>query len=94
MRPEEFIEEARVIESPNELVDLLNELKLAVAAGDLCQITPGDAPLASSVDITTLTDKGPWPDYLELHFRGRDGAHYRLAVETYHGTGGRWERVA
>lgn len=85
-----FPDDAQTIASPRQLTNLLSQLKQAVAAGGLHQIEPRDAPLASPVHITVLGDRGPWPDYLELHFLGRDGTRYRLAVETYHGTGGRW----
>jgi hypothetical protein len=43
-------------------------------------------------DLAELSAEGPWPDYFEYRFRCPCCSQiFRLAVETYHGSGGRWE---
>ena len=44
------------------------------------------------LEFSDLSEKGTWPDYIEYYFRciACDQA-FRLAVETYHGSGGTWE---
>ena len=69
---------------------LLRELSSAVAAGTLEQLRADESPLELA-DLSGIPDDGPWPDYLELHFRDQgSGRRYRLEVETYHGSGGSW----
>ncbi len=84
--------EPRRIDSPGDLADLLEELAKAVEEGRLHQVRPGDAAFATWQDVRKLPRNGPWPDYLELHFReAATGRRYKLSVETYHGAGGKWE---
>ena len=46
----------------------------------------------STDSFDSLSLNGPWPDYIEHHFECNGcGQRFRLAVETYHGTGGTWE---
>lgn len=81
----------RKVETPAELAALIREIKAAISTGSLEQIRPDPSPLATDAAISDLPDKGPWPDYVELRFRvPGTGARYKLAAETYHGTGGTW----
>ena len=82
----------RQIQSASELVDLIRALKKAVLLGVLEQVRSDPSPFATNMDISELAEQGPWPDYLEMRFRVAGGiTHYKLSVETYHGTGGIWE---
>jgi hypothetical protein len=86
--------ESRQIESPDALACLVTIIVDAVESGYLRQFTPPSAPFASEEDVRAMPPHGPWPDYLELYFEEvRTGMRYRLAVETFHGCGGRWERI-
>ncbi|MEZ5988368.1 MAG: hypothetical protein R3F30_04465 [Planctomycetota bacterium] len=94
MKPEENWMTPRQIDSPDDLAEVVRAVAEAVAVGDLRQINANDLPFSTSDDIRRINSTGPWPDYLELHFEEvRTGTRYRLVVETYHGTGGRWERA-
>ena len=84
----------RELDSPGRLANLLEEVKEAVRAGELIQITLPGSPFATKESVQHLLPGGPWPDYLELYFEdSRTGKRYRLVAETYHGRGGRWEDV-
>ncbi len=39
----------------------------------------------------TISEKGPWPDYIEYYFEDTTTKQcFRLVCETYHGFGGKW----
>jgi hypothetical protein len=80
------------ISSASDLVDILRAAKRCIALGVLRQVRPVNAPFASA-DLSSIPDQGPWPDYLEAYFEDRQGALYKLSVETYHGAGGSWTRL-
>ena len=86
----------REIRSPGDLADVIRRVAEAVRAGDLLPFKPAKPPplLGIETDIRKLDAEGPWPDYLELHFKDvRTGQRFRLVAETYHGAGGHWELV-
>jgi hypothetical protein len=84
--------EIRIV-SPSELAGLLRHAKRCVAEGTLRPVAPpADAPFART-DLAGVPDEGPWPDYIEAYFEDARGRRYKLAVETYHGSGGSWSRV-
>lgn len=77
-----------MIETPQALRVWLLKLGEAVTKGSLVQHNTDD------FDVTKYKRGGPWPsDIIVCNFSGT-GNSYRLAVETYHGTGGTWEKVA
>jgi hypothetical protein len=80
------------ISSPAELTALLRNAKRCIANGTLRQVKPNDSPFVND-DLGKVPDHGPWPDYVEAYFEDCFGHRYRLAVETYHGTGGSWGRA-
>jgi hypothetical protein len=80
------------IGSPNEFAQLLREVKLCLSQGKLRQVKESSM-VFSAEDISALPDEGPWPDYVEALFQSADGQRYRLSVETYHGTGGSWQKA-
>lgn len=81
------------IRSPQEFIPFLALLKQVLRDGSLRQYKPADVLLAMD-DIRTLTEEGPWPDYMEAYFEDvQSRTRYRLCVETYHGSGGSWERL-
>jgi hypothetical protein len=89
--PPSFPDIEIAVRSPGEFVRVLQAVREALADGTLVQVKPPDAPYALD-DIRTVSDDGPWPDYVEAHFENiKTGARYRLAVETYHGSGGSWK---
>ena len=82
----------RRINSSDELIELLRAISDAVSVGKLIQVFSDNAPFAIKDDIRSIPPNGPWPDYIEAHFQDhKTGKHYKLAVETYHGSGGTWE---
>jgi hypothetical protein len=83
----------RRISSPAELGDLLRLLKREVTLGAFRQLSP-KTDWASEETIDKIPDDGPWPDYIDMLFEeAKSGQRYRLSVETYHGSGGTWDRV-
>ena len=86
--------EPRKIWSPGDLVQVLRELKQSVAEGAIRQVDFARSTLSGKIQIEDVPNEGPWPDYIEMYFEDTDSQDiYRLTVETYHGTGGSWERV-
>jgi len=85
------IETEVLIQAPQDLVQILQEVRRALAEGTLKQIKPADAPEAME-DISTIDDAGPWPDYIEAYFENqKTGARFKLSAETFHGAGGKWQ---
>jgi len=83
----------RRISSSAEFGEFLRLLKQAVSRGAFRQLWP-KKDWVSEEAISKIPDDGPWPDYIEMHFEeANSGERYRLSVETYHGTGGTWERA-
>jgi hypothetical protein len=82
---------SRDISSPAELADVIRVVAEAVRSGELRALALSDEPFTESCDILQLSPTGPWPDFLDLRFEEVEtGKRFRLKVETYHGTGGRW----
>jgi hypothetical protein len=77
------------IHSPSEFSNLLQWLLRLMSDGVLKQCDLADASVGS-LDVRRLQPDGPWPDIVEAEFVGADGRHYRLFVDTFHGTGGHW----
>ena len=81
------------IKSPHDLTGVLQGIKRALADGSLRQFKPADAALALD-DLNAVSDVGPWPDYIEAYFTNpKTGERYKLTAETYHGSGGSWQRL-
>jgi hypothetical protein len=81
------------IKSAEQLTTILRAIKRALANGSLRQYKPSDAVLALD-DLNQVSDSGPWPDYIEAYFAdSKTGEQYKLTAETYHGSGGEWERL-
>lgn len=94
MKPTASWRDMRTLNSPADLADLIDNIAEAVRTGELRQVTPPGAPFVTTDDIRDIPARGPWPDYLELHFEDSQTCErYRLIAETYHGCGGRWEEV-
>jgi len=81
------MDDKREIRSPGELSTLLRGLKQSLDKGEIEQLSVGSQGAPA---LHEVPDDGPWPDYLKLRFRTRNGRTYILAVETYHGAGGTW----
>lgn len=81
----------RRIRARGELASLIREIKGAIAAGLLEQVPGGLSGFAADASVDDISEQGPWPDYVELRLRAREGGRmWRLTVETYHGAGGDW----
>jgi hypothetical protein len=86
--------ESRRIESPEDLATLIEDVSQAVRDGKLKQINPNRSSFITLEDILQISPKGPWPDYLEYYFEDtKTGEQYKLIAETYHGSGGNWEKI-
>jgi hypothetical protein len=77
-----------MIETPQVLRALLLKLGEAVIAGRLVQHNTED------FDITKYKDGDPWPNDIIICYFSDSVNSYRLAVDTYHGAGGTWEKIA
>ncbi len=84
-----FPDEHVPVMSPQDLIRVLRRLRELVASGALVQMSSSGKDF-TAVDLADIPDDGPWPDYLEMRFKGLAGQCYRLTVETFHGTGGAW----
>ena len=85
---------SRDLNSPTELADAIRIVADAVRSGKLRPLVRTDDPCSEACDIRQLAPNGPWPDYLEMSFEEvATGERFRLAAETFHGTGGRWEAL-
>jgi hypothetical protein len=83
----------RSIKTPGDLQQILHLTKHKLTIGDLVETVTAPQGVASfSQDpFSTLAANGPWPDVLQYSFRcNACEQSFRLAVETYHGTGGTW----
>jgi len=77
-----------MIETPQELRVWLLRLGKAVTEGRLVQHNTDD------FDVTKFKPGDPWPsDIIVCNFSDSRNS-YRLAVETYHGAGGTWGKIA
>ena len=76
------------IRQPHEYFDLLRQIRTLLQEGTL-QLESGNCALDE-----VQKDKA-WPcDHIEHEFSCCScGQHFRLGVETYHGSGGLWEAV-
>jgi hypothetical protein len=85
----------RLIETPGQLAEILRELKAKVANNELQQDWPLNAPFMTPGNLQTIDVAGPWPDYIEMYFSTTQEPvmRFKLSVETYHGTGGTFQRL-
>ncbi len=82
-----FIEKITITE-PNEYYDLVKQLQTILAEGTMSLVR-------ATCDLKAIGQNLPWPaDYIEHVFECTScGRKFRLAIETYHGSGGAWEVV-
>jgi hypothetical protein len=77
------------IRSPGELQKAIRVVRANLADGTLEQL-PGN-PVHPMRPFLSLTEAGPWDDYLLYEFRCSScAARFTLSAETYHGAGGSW----
>ena len=80
--------EYEIIKSPEVLRTWLLRLGKAVREGHLVQHD------SDEFDIAKYTRGDPWPsDIIICNFKYL-GHSYRLSADTYHGTGGTWEKTS
>jgi hypothetical protein len=87
----------QTIRTPQDLWSLVEALRSNLGAGVLREnpLWPLNKPRRDKRPFVELRQEEPWPDdYLEYHFVCTScGDRFRLAVETYHGSGGKWIRL-
>lgn len=86
-----FPEDKVEISTPQHLFEVIRDAKQGLASGTLRQIYPPHVRMPMT-DVINLPDASPWEDYVLAYFEDSQGTHYKLEVETYHGSGGTWER--
>jgi len=83
------------IRTPNVLSNIIRLIKGALEAGELHEVNfwPKHRASFHRPPFSTISEEGPWPDYMEYYFRSTiTGECFRLVCETYHGGGGQWEK--
>lgn len=77
------------IRSPEQYFDLLARVRRTIADGKLCL-------MAGNVELDSIAAGRPWPRDLVEHVFACTGCgqRFRLAVETYHGSGGSWKPLS
>ena len=80
------------INSPGDFVAVLRAIRRCLEDGTLRQVTLPTS-LIAQLNFAEIPISGPWPDYVEGHFKTAKGATFVLQVESYHGTGGSWTPV-
>ena len=82
------------IHSPKMLQDVAASLVPYLRDGRLEEIPWDEKFLIPEQRALADVAEGKWDDLVALNFCcTRCLSHYELAVETYHGSGGRWRRV-
>ena len=77
------------IRTPGELTKAIRILQGNLDDGALKEVE-GDSVLEQQ-PLLSLPETGPWPDIVNCHFACTSwGERFKLAAETYHGSGGSW----
>ncbi len=78
------------IRDSQQLAGAIDLLRAKLDDATLTDVTqPAHCPCGP---FTDLARDGPWPDYIEYHFRcAACGGGFRLVVDTVQAFGGRWE---
>ena len=80
------------IRRPGDLATVIRVIRANIADGVL--IEEKRQGLLVGGNFADLHESGPWPDHIQCHFRCASCAcEFRLTAETYHGSGGSWERI-
>jgi len=82
------------ITTPDDLKNIIEMIRANLANKVIVEedYWPTGQLCFSQPSFSSLPADGPWPDYFEYYFRCVScGSLFRLVVETYHGTGGKWE---
>jgi hypothetical protein len=76
------------LSTPREYLDLVRQLEELVATG-VFQLLQGTCTLKE------LLERGPWPDDVISHIFECSNCRqkFKLAAETYHGSGATWEML-
>ena len=83
----------RLLETPGDLERLVRELLPLLADGTLLKVDD-DSPASAGVELEALLGPSRWPDLIDAKFVDRSGRGYHLFVDVFHGSGGRWSRIA
>lgn len=84
------------ITMPGDLSKAIRAVKGNIADGTIRESVywPSKHIKIDSIPFEELDAEGPWKDFLEYYFEcPKCDQVFRLAVETYHGSGGVWEPV-
>lgn len=83
----------RVMEVPGDVERLVRELLPVLAAGVLKRLDD-DQPAGTGLELKALLSSSAWPDVIDAKFVDQHGQRYQLFVDVFHGSGGRWSRMA
>ena len=81
------------IDGPSMLENVLKVVRDNMHDGTIVESTfwPKAQIRLNQPPFLSIPDTAPWPDVFEYYFECSNcGQLYRLAVETYHGSGGSW----
>ena len=84
------------IRSPQDLKEIIDITRILVNDKVLIVLDDNSnkSNESSCTPFNNLPNEGPWDDYLKYIFKCvYCGKMFLLSVETYHGTGGRWETL-
>ena len=97
MSPQLTIPDFKEIRSAASLKKLLSFINDAIEQDLIEQYwipDGGKIGINTSETVLEVVTSGVWPDHIEWYFLWKEtGAKYHLSVETYHGSGGTWERL-
>lgn len=83
------------IHGPADFEGIVERVRQAVA-DEVLEYDPHqpDANFAVQPSFLSLDLGGPWPDTARYHFSCAScGQPFRLSLDTFHGTGGRWSSL-
>jgi hypothetical protein len=79
------------LRSPADLRAAIALAATAIAEGRLREVPAEGVP--GNVPFSVLATGGPWDDFVQYAFKCTGcGNHFRVAAETYHGSGGAWQQ--
>ncbi len=82
----------REIRSPDNLRDAIVLAKSAIQRGIIAE-QASESGMLWTEPFDQVSSDGPWDDILSYEFRCKAcGERFSLSAETYHGSGGKWQR--
>lgn len=83
-----------LIETKEELIDVLENLAKKLDNGEFSQITEEKDFFSSMINITEILETNIFPDLIQSYYKNNEtNEKYLLSVETYHGIGGSFKKI-